>query len=58
MTATTIDFSRVLTSKLPLFIAVVVFLAFLLLIAVFRSLLTPLVASALNLPPSAQRWEP
>jgi putative drug exporter of the RND superfamily len=39
----------VLTSKLPLFIAVVVLLAFLLLLAVFRSLLIPLVASALNL---------
>lgn len=49
MTATNIDFSEVLTSKLPLFIAVVVFLAFLLLIAVFRSLLIPLVASAMNL---------
>jgi uncharacterized membrane protein YdfJ with MMPL/SSD domain len=31
VTATDIDFSRVLTEKLPLFIAVVVFLAFLLL---------------------------
>jgi len=49
VTATNIDFSNVLTSKLPLFIAVVVFLAFLLLIAVFRSLLIPLVASAMNL---------
>jgi RND superfamily putative drug exporter len=33
---------------LPLFIAVVVFLAFLLLIAVFRSLLIPLAAPAMN----------
>lgn len=49
VTATNIDFSEVLASKLPLFIAVVVFLAFLLLIAVFRSLLIPLVASAMNL---------
>ena len=49
MTATNIDFSHVLTSKLPLFIAVVVLLAFLLLMAVFRSLLIPLVASVMNL---------
>jgi putative drug exporter of the RND superfamily len=48
-TATTIDFSHVLTDKLPLFIAVVVILAFLLLMAVFRSLLIPLVASVMNL---------
>ena len=49
VTATNIDFSHVLTSKLPLFIAMVVILAFLLLIAVFRSLLIPLVASVMNL---------
>jgi RND superfamily putative drug exporter len=49
VTATDIDFSRVLTDKLPLFIAVVVLLAFLLLTAVFRSLLIPLVASIMNL---------
>ena len=48
-TATAIDFAHVLGSKLPLFIAVVVILAFILLTAVFRSLLIPLVASALNL---------
>jgi RND superfamily putative drug exporter len=48
-TATAIDFAHVLGSKLPLFIAVVVILAFALLAAVFRSLLIPLVASALNL---------
>jgi len=48
-TATDIDFSHVLTTKLPLFIAVVVLLAFLLLTAVFRSLLIPLVASVMNL---------
>ena len=48
-TATNIDFSRVLGDKLPLFIAVVVLLAFVLLAAVFRSLLIPLVASLLNL---------
>jgi putative drug exporter of the RND superfamily len=49
VTATDIDFSRVLTEKLPLFIAVVVFLAFLLLMAVFRSVRIPVVASVMNL---------
>jgi RND superfamily putative drug exporter len=39
----------VLSSKLPLFIAVVVVLAFILLMAVFRSLLIPLIASVMNL---------
>ncbi|MDQ2849992.1 MAG: MMPL family transporter [Actinomycetota bacterium] len=49
VTATDIDFSKVLGQKLPLFIAVVVLLAFILLTAVFRSLLIPLVASVMNL---------
>jgi putative drug exporter of the RND superfamily len=49
VTATDIDFSHVLADKLPLFIAVVVVLSFLLLTAVFRSLLIPLVASVMNL---------
>jgi RND superfamily putative drug exporter len=49
VTAANIDFSHVLTDKLPLFIAVVVLLAFVLLMAVFRSLLIPLVASVMNL---------
>ncbi|WP_329136116.1 MMPL family transporter [Streptomyces sp. NBC_01476] len=49
VTATDIDFSRVLSDKLPLFVAVVVVLSFLLLMAVFRSLLIPLVASVMNL---------
>ena len=49
VTATNIDFARVLTSKLPVFIAIVVILAFILLSAVFRSLLIPLVASVMNL---------
>ena len=48
-TASNIDFAHVLTQKLPLFIAVVVILSFLLLMAVFRSLLIPLVASIMNL---------
>jgi RND superfamily putative drug exporter len=49
VTATNIDFAHVLTDKLPLFIVIVVLLAFLLLAAVFRSLLIPLVASVMNL---------
>ena len=43
------DFASVLTSKLPLFIGIVVALAFLLLMVVFRSLLVPLLASVMNL---------
>jgi RND superfamily putative drug exporter len=43
------DFSGVLSQKLPLFIGVVVLLSFLLLMAVFRSLVVPLMASAMNL---------
>jgi RND superfamily putative drug exporter len=38
VTATNIDFAHVLTDKLPIFIAIVVLLAFLLLMAVFGSL--------------------
>ncbi len=57
-TATAIDFAHVLGSKLPLFVAVVVILAFLLLAAVFRSLLIPLVASLLNLLSVARRSGP
>ena len=49
VTATNIDFSHVLTDKLPVFIAVVVLLAFVLLMTVFRSLLIPLTASVMNL---------
>ena len=43
------DFSHVLSSKLPLFIGIVVVLSFLLLMAVFRSLLIPLTAAIMNL---------
>ena len=43
------DFSHVLTRKLPLFIGVVVLLSFLLLMAVFRSLVSPAMASVMNL---------
>jgi putative drug exporter of the RND superfamily len=48
-TAIQTDFDHILSSKLPLFIGVVVLLGFLLLMMVFRSLLVPLVASAMNL---------
>ncbi|CAO5162823.1 putative drug exporter of the RND superfamily [Frankia sp. AiPs1] len=49
ITAVFEDFADVLSGKLPLFIGVVVVLAFLLLIVVFRSLLVPLTASVMNL---------
>jgi putative drug exporter of the RND superfamily len=49
VTAANSDYSQVLSSKLPQFLAVVIGLAFLLLLIVFRSLLVPLVASILNL---------
>jgi RND superfamily putative drug exporter len=48
-TAENVDYSRDLSAKLPLFVAIVVGLAFLLLAVVFRSLLIPLVASVMNL---------
>jgi putative drug exporter of the RND superfamily len=43
------DFSHVLSRKLPLFIGIVVVLSFLLLMAVFRSLVIPLTAAVMNL---------
>jgi RND superfamily putative drug exporter len=49
VTATFIDFSSVLSSKLWLFIGVVVALSALLLLVVFRSLLIPLQAAVMNL---------
>ncbi len=49
VTAVQIDFSQVLSEKLPLFIAIVVLLSALLLLVVFRSLLIPLQAAAMNL---------
>jgi RND superfamily putative drug exporter len=48
-TAANEDYSQDLSAKLPLFVAIVVGLAFLLLAIVFRSLLIPLVASVMNL---------
>jgi RND superfamily putative drug exporter len=43
------DFSAVLSSKLPLFVGIVVLVSFLLLMVVFRSLLIPLTAAVANL---------
>jgi putative drug exporter of the RND superfamily len=48
-TAAQVDFSHILASKLPLFIAVVVGLAALLLLVVFRSLVIPPQAAIMNL---------
>ena len=44
-----VDFSDALAGKLPLFMGIVVILAFLLLMLVFRSLVIPAMASAMNL---------
>jgi RND superfamily putative drug exporter len=43
------DFAKVLTDKLPLFIAVIILLGCLLLMIAFRSLLIPLTAAVMNL---------
>jgi RND superfamily putative drug exporter len=48
-TAIFVDFARVLGSKLPLFIGLVVLLSFLLLSMVFRSIVIPLTAAVMNL---------
>ena len=48
-TATQVDFAKGLSRKLPEFMAVVVLLAFLLLMLVFRSLVIPAMASVMNL---------
>jgi RND superfamily putative drug exporter len=48
-TASQVDFSHVLSSKLPLFIGVVIAVAALLLVVVFRSLLIPVQAAVMNL---------
>jgi RND superfamily putative drug exporter len=48
-TAGSIDFSNVMASKLPLFIGLVVVLSALLLLVIFRSLVIPLQAAAMNL---------
>jgi putative drug exporter of the RND superfamily len=49
VTATQVDFSKALAGKLPEFMAVVVLLAFVLLMLVFRSVVIPAIASAMNL---------
>ncbi len=48
-TAGSIDFSNVLSSKLPLFIGIVVVLSALLLLVIFRSLVIPVQAALMNL---------
>jgi RND superfamily putative drug exporter len=48
-TAIFADFATVISGKLPLFIIVVVLLSFLLLMAVFRSLVIPAIAAVMNL---------
>ena len=48
-TAINVDFAKVLSRKMPLFIAVVVGLSFLLLLIAFRSLVIPLTAAVMNL---------
>ena len=48
-TAIEVDFARVLSHKLPLFLGIVVALSALLLLVVFRSLLIPLQAALMNL---------
>jgi RND superfamily putative drug exporter len=48
-TAIFADFAKVLTSKLPLFIGLVVVVSFILLAIVFRSLVIPLTAAIMNL---------
>jgi RND superfamily putative drug exporter len=48
-TAGSIDFSHVLSSKLPLFVGIVVLLSALLLFVIFRSLVIPVQAAVMNL---------
>jgi RND superfamily putative drug exporter len=48
-TAGSVDFANVLTNKLPIFIALVVVLSALLLFVIFRSIVIPLQAAAMNL---------
>ena len=48
-TAIFVDFAHVLSAKLPLFIALVVMLSFILLSIVFRSFVIPLVGAVMNL---------
>ena len=43
------DFAQILTNKLPLFLAIVIGLSFLLLMAIFRSIAVPLTAAVMNM---------
>jgi putative drug exporter of the RND superfamily len=49
LTASVIDFSDVNSERLPILIAVVILVSFLLLVVVFRSILVPLKAAVMNL---------
>ena len=49
LTAIFVDFAQVFTSKIPLFIGVIVFLGCLLLMVAFRSIVIPLTAAAMNI---------
>jgi putative drug exporter of the RND superfamily len=48
-TASSVDFSHVLASKLPLFFAIVILLSAVLLLVIFRSLVIPIQAALMNL---------
>jgi putative drug exporter of the RND superfamily len=48
-TAASVDFSNVLSNKLPLFLAIVILLSALLLLVIFRSLVIPIQAALMNL---------
>ena len=49
LTAIFVDFAQVFTSKIPLFVGVIVFLGCLLLMVAFRSIVIPLTAAAMNI---------
>jgi RND superfamily putative drug exporter len=49
LTAIFVDFASVFTSKIPLFVGVIVFLGCLLLMVAFRSIVIPLTAAAMNI---------
>lgn len=49
ITAVFVDFAHVLSTKLPLFIGLVVLLSFLLLAVVFRSVVVPILSAVMNL---------
>jgi len=49
LTAIFVDFAQVFTSKIPLFVGVIVLLGCLLLMVAFRSIVIPLTAAAMNI---------